>query len=287
MSAFVSFTERDVDLGHRLRASVYEGADGSSMPLGGFYDTELNARCYFRRATDGIERCLPLAYADAVWDPTCTTPHLWPDDRSEFYPRRNEACGYEIYRAEGPAFEGACASLKDGVCKPSTSSCTMRALRLLRPDELATAKTETVTDGGRLEQTILIVGGERYDAGVFDRERGERCVLTATGLCFPGGVGARILSADASCTPTFATHNEWARCNRENYRAFFEGCGNHNSLRKITEEVPTPTTLFMRDETGRCVERDANILTDGEPLFRLGDEVPMSSFAPTHVVIEE
>jgi len=73
-SAVVFPSERPWLSGSRLRARVLDGGDGAVAFLG-WYDTDLQTACSFRKQSDGHWRCVPdesgpVVYADA----NCTTP---------------------------------------------------------------------------------------------------------------------------------------------------------------------------------------------------------------------
>jgi hypothetical protein len=84
--------------GTRLKVRVYEGSDGSKMPMVGsltsylFRDTQLNVDCTIERMSDGI-RCMPKRAeliaeqrSDYIYkDATCKTPL--------FQPQRGTYCG--------------------------------------------------------------------------------------------------------------------------------------------------------------------------------------------------
>lgn len=64
----------DTQSGSRLKVKVRVGSDGSRSP-GGWYDSQLNTDCVYRKTADGSRRCLPEGrVASHYLDDSCTQP---------------------------------------------------------------------------------------------------------------------------------------------------------------------------------------------------------------------
>ena len=62
--------------GSRVKARTYVGDDGSRTPVG-MYDDQLGVECSWRKAADGVTRCLPVAPTTPLFiDSACATPVL-------------------------------------------------------------------------------------------------------------------------------------------------------------------------------------------------------------------
>jgi hypothetical protein len=118
-ASFARASEHEVDTGGRLRRIEQQIEDGPRLERDEFYDTELDTRCFFFRAIDGTERCLPdwtppvpvASVRTAFTDASCTVEvevahTLGPCTDAPRYARQAVDIAITTYRVIGP-YDGA------------------------------------------------------------------------------------------------------------------------------------------------------------------------------------
>lgn len=140
--------------GSRLKVRSLEATDGASQQIG-FYDTQLEANCFFYAAEDGLQRCLPssvgslstIYFSDAactvqanliMTTPTCTSP---PDLYAFEVVPQSCATLYRVHRAVEPKVT---AYTKVGMtCTPVPGAFDAYLAVVMSPTEFVAA-TEAV-----------------------------------------------------------------------------------------------------------------------------------------------
>jgi hypothetical protein len=120
--------------GTRLRARVTD-AGGGARRFDGWYDTQLATPCTFRRAADGVQRCVPMAqiiYGPTFYlDAACSVPatdYVDPEAEAPFFatngplvPAPPAACGADLIAAS-TYDEYAVEAWRVGPAQPTTGA---------------------------------------------------------------------------------------------------------------------------------------------------------------------
>ena len=221
---YVSNPPERTESGARLRAITYAPASGEPF-FGGWYDSELEEECSFRRNADGRLRCEPRAertlrirYLDAgctepvyeADDPACGPSYVLPTDivgAPHCGPVEITALHRVAERLEvAQVFERTSA----GGCEARDARPVVQRLTPVDP-ALFVAADEVEGTGAWLALDRLVADdGATRPLGLRDTRRGESCEVTDTSLarharapCVPDARYG-IVTGGASCDATWA-----------------------------------------------------------------------------------
>lgn len=226
-----STTNADLDppflSGGRLRAHVLDDGDGTLAFLE-WHDTELNAACAYRRAEDGMVRCLPWVRDGVIpdvtrvvyTDPTCDQAALVLLEGAPVPRNTHDAgtlepgCGeplYAVHRVASDRIEAGAVYLRSGAMRECTAiaagvpeGTVLHPLaEKLAPERFVVAQQRFGPSEGRL-RPIELRGddGSFQRAGIWDAEREEPCFRhpSSIDLCVPDAAWLESWFADADCT---------------------------------------------------------------------------------------
>jgi len=215
--------------GTRLRLQTLATSDGARSGWYYFYDTQLAKECYFGRAGDGVQRCLPanaglvsIYYTDAAcsepllgWAPTLPTP-----DYAYVADARN--CPTSTYYAVTGPYTGTPYWTATGSCTvaPVDGAHAYYGITPMAVSSFAAGSVSTsdgpfagFASGSRLRiVTITSADGARTGTGYYDTQLGIDCYFgrAADGSirCLPSTVGwVQGYFADAGCSERLVITN--------------------------------------------------------------------------------
>lgn len=216
--------------GSRLRARVLDGG-GDAVKFVEWHDSELDAPCIFRVATDGVLRCLPWKQeASQGWgnvdvrylDPSCSTAVILLEadalapERTVELAQISECARpedrYQVRRVgdlvsfdELPLFrrDDASACVGADTLNAATSNIVVRRLEEVVPLEGFVPAERVLPEGGGRLSAITLQGsdGSLQRTGVWDSGRQEECTpLWDDGApCVPRVAWIDGLYSDATC----------------------------------------------------------------------------------------
>ncbi|MEZ4321653.1 MAG: hypothetical protein R3F61_29535 [Myxococcota bacterium] len=285
--------------GTRLTALAWETDEGV-LAHRGFFDTMLQAECWFHQTSETTWHCLPnrglmhtITYADATCDgiaamrssyPTCP-PHSY---ETLFLPT-DPACGrgtsavFEV----GPAIALPTASEAwtdiDAVCTYAGSWGGAPAFELGPPVDLDTfvagEPVMTELEAGVYATQIHGADGSRLHRQAVTRN-GEVCGPTATDAgdrCVPSTVAHHIHDgyfADAACTVPVGA-GRVSTCNPDRWLASEELADGSLRLWTLGPEIPATEPLY-RPVGGSCLSTSHP--TNGDGIFWLSQPVDATRF---------
>ncbi len=282
--------------GARLAALWLEGAEPAAAGgrvFAGFHDRQLGVRCWFARAADGSQRCLPLrSFAAAVLyqDAACTRPvQVRPASACEppayLGVRSGQGCpGAEVlYRAGAPVAEaelfgrdaaGGCARLP----APSATDQVLALEEAPPAAFVAAVPAPAPAVGGRLVPARLIAeDGAASPAGWRDTQLGHGCALLTAAdgelRCLPAElpvVQAGLFADDRCRVPAAVGLASTCARAEQVLRAMTARCETRFAVAAGGDRA-----VAHQQMGGRC----GPVAGDPPATFPLGMEVPAATFA--------
>lgn len=225
---YVSNGREDPESGARLRAITYEPASGEPF-FGGWYDTELEQTCSFRRNADGRLRCEPhteltlgIRYLDAgctepvyePYAPACAASYVLPRDLA----LGTSTCGAPEDRTlhrvgERLEVTQVFQRTSDGGCEARDAMPVVHRLTPVDPSIFVAADDVQGMGAWLARDRLVAEDGTTQPLGLRDTRRGESCAVTdlefqgtsfSRAPCMPLYPGASIFTGGASCDATWA-----------------------------------------------------------------------------------
>jgi hypothetical protein len=275
----------DYASGTRLRAELYETADGGAKLWHGWYDSTLSASCTFRSAEDGTMRCLPNdSYVQFFTDMQCSVP-VGATGTGCAAPRyvgyQPSGCNLQIYKAGAKLAPSTPLFQRNGTsCVSATPTVDAYALTHVDPTTLVagaeTSDPRTTTLGA---EYLRSEDGALQPLGSYDSTLAVGCEPLAAAyanVCAPKDVVLvqQAVYSDMQCTMRVARTFD-AACIGTRTRVevqTFDSC-NAQTIALYTLGAQTSSTVYTVQGT-TCT---ATTNPTGFSSFALGAAIPASS----------
>jgi hypothetical protein len=292
--------------GSRLRARILVTADGQ-RDFQGFVDSQLGAGCWFSRAADGEERCLPSEAGSGGWyflDAACSADQAvaaqWgdcpPGPPTTIHVSDSSTCPpvTRVHRT-GAAVVPTMLYFRDpfdGMCKVQTPSADAVYYRV-GTEIPATDYVSAVRrrDGsGRLQRDVLEGedGSRMLTWSLTDTQRGEACyfdhAIDSELRCLPSqSLYDNGYFGDAGCTQPLAVHYPSACAESGDYVTRYErsSCPTRKQIFQLGAQQ-TPAAVYYSYEPTMCL---ASGLAAPYTFYGIGAEVNAVSFERADVIV--